>query len=39
MFVLWPNIVIFISAALVAATIGFVIYGCLKGFEKIFPGE
>jgi hypothetical protein len=30
---------IFISAGLVGATIGFVIYGLIKGFENTFKGE
>jgi len=37
MFVLPPNIILFISAAIFFAIIGFVIYGCVKGFEKFFP--
>ncbi len=39
MFVLWPNIVVFIAAALIGSTIGFVIYGCIKGFDNTFKGD
>jgi hypothetical protein len=39
MFILWPNTVLFISVALVAATIGFIIYGNNKGFENTFPND
>ena len=39
MFVLWPNATLFIVAAMVAAIVGFVIYGCIKGFENLFPNE
>ena len=39
MFVLWPNILVLIAASLVAATIGFIIYGCIKGFENTFKNE
>jgi len=39
MFVLWPNVVNIICAALVIATIGFIIYGCIKGFENTFPDD
>lgn len=39
MFVLWPNIIVLISAILLGATIGFVIYGLIKGFDKIFPND
>ncbi len=39
MFVLWPNVVNLICAVLVGATIGFVIYGCIKGFENTFPND
>jgi len=39
MFVLWPNVVNFFCVALVGATIGFIIYGCIKGFENIFPND
>ena len=37
MFVLPPNTILLICAAIVVAIIGFVIYGCVKGFEKFFP--
>lgn len=39
MFVLWPNVVTLISAALVGGLIGFIIYGCIKGFENTFPND
>ncbi len=39
MFVLWPNVLALIAAGLVGATIGFVIYGWIRGFDKTFPGE
>ena len=39
MFVLWPNTVTLICFALVASTVGFIIYGCIKGFENIFKNE
>jgi len=38
-FVLWPNIITLIAAVLVGATIGFVIYGIIKGFDKTFPND
>jgi len=39
MFVLFPNAVLLISVILVAATLGFIIYGCIKGFENLFPND
>ena len=39
MFVLWPNVVNLICGILVGATIGFIIYGCIKGFENTFPDD
>ena len=39
MFVLWPNTITFIAAALVGATIGFIIYGLIKGFKNTFPDD
>ena len=39
MYVLWPNIINLIVVALVGATIGFVIYGLIKGFENTFPDD
>jgi hypothetical protein len=39
MFVLWPNVLVLIAGGLVVATLGFVVYGCIRGFEKTFPGE
>ena len=38
MFTIPPNTILLICAAIVGAVIGFVIYGCIKGFENIFPG-
>ena len=37
MFVMFPNVVLLIAVVLVGATIGFIIYGCIKGFENTFP--
>ena len=39
MFVMWPNIITVLCGLMVAATIGFIIYGCIKGFENTFPKE
>jgi|GEM_PF-567579 hypothetical protein len=39
MFVLWSNTVLCICIGLVAGTIGFVIYGSIKGFENTFPND
>lgn len=39
MFILWPNTITLIAAILVGATVGFVIYGCIKGFDKTFPND
>lgn len=39
MFVLFPNAVLLISVVLVLATIGFIIYGCIKGFGNLFPND
>ena len=39
MYVLWPNVINFIVFALVGSTIGFVIYGLIKGFENTFPND
>lgn len=39
MFILNPNAVTLIVFALLASVIGFVIYGCIKGFENTFPNE
>jgi hypothetical protein len=36
MFVLWPNVVTFVAVGLVVATIGFIIYGLIKGFKNTF---
>jgi hypothetical protein len=39
MFVLPPNTILLICAAIVFAIVGYVIYGLVKGFENIFPKE
>jgi hypothetical protein len=39
MFVLWPHFITVICLALVVGTIGFVIYGIIKGFENTFPND
>jgi hypothetical protein len=39
MFVLWPNTVNLVCAVLIIATIGFIIYGCIKGFENTFRDD
>jgi len=39
MFILWPNTILWICVALVGGTIGFIIYGMIKGFENTFPNE
>ena len=39
MYVLWPNFILFVVVGLLLATIGFVIYGCIKGFENTFPND
>jgi hypothetical protein len=39
MFVLPPNTILLICAAIVFAIVGFVIYGFIKGFDKFFPNE
>jgi hypothetical protein len=37
MFTIPPNFILLVCAGIVGAVIGFVIYGFIKGFEKIFP--
>ena len=37
MFTIPPNTILLICAAIVGAIIGFLIYGCIKGFRNIFP--
>ena len=37
MFVLNQNFLLWVCVAIVGGVIGFVIYGCIKGFENIFP--
>lgn len=39
MFILNPNSVTMIVFALLAAVIGFVIYGLIRGFENTFPND
>jgi hypothetical protein len=39
MTVLWPNAISFVVFALIGSTIGFVIYGLIKGFENTFPND
>jgi hypothetical protein len=39
MFILWPNTILLICAAIVGGVIGFVIYGLIKGFENTFPDD
>ena len=39
MFVLWPHFITLVCLALVGGTIGFIIYGLIKGFENIFPND
>jgi len=39
MFVLWPNFITLVAAILVGATVGFIIYGLIKGFENTFPND
>ena len=39
MFILWPNTILWICVGLMASTIGFIIYGLIKGFENTFPND
>ncbi len=39
MFIIWPNSILWICVALVVSTIGFIIYGLVKGFENTFPND
>lgn len=39
MFVLWPNVTLFICGGVALALICFLIYGGIKGFDKTFPDE
>ena len=39
MYILWPNTITFVVVGLVGATIGFVIYGIIKGFKNTFPND
>ena len=36
MFTIPPNTILFICVVIIVAIIGFVIYGCIKGFDKFF---
>ena len=37
MFTIPSNIILVIGFVMVAATIGFVIYGCIKGWKNVMP--
>ena len=39
MYILWPNFISLVVAGLLGATLGFVIYGLIKGFENTFPND
>ena len=39
MYVLWPNFITLVVVGLLVSTIGFVIYGLIKGFENTFPND
>jgi hypothetical protein len=39
MWVLWPNVTVFVCGAIIIATLGFVIYGAIKGYENTFPND
>ena len=39
MFILNANVITLIVFALLATVIGFVIYGCIRGFDHTFPNE
>ena len=39
MYILWPNFITLVVVGLLGATIGFVIYGLIKGFENTFPND
>ncbi|MEW6263312.1 MAG: hypothetical protein AB1641_09555 [Thermodesulfobacteriota bacterium] len=39
MWVLWPNVTIFLGGGVVLATLIFIIYGLIKGFDNVFPEE
>ena len=39
MFTLWPNTTLIICGGIVLATLGFLIYGAVKGFDKTFPND
>jgi hypothetical protein len=39
MFVLWPHFITLVCVALVGGTIGFIVYGIIKGFENTFPND
>jgi hypothetical protein len=31
------NFLLWVCVAIVGSVIGFVVYGCIKGFDKVFP--
>jgi hypothetical protein len=37
MFTIPPNIILGFGVVIVLATIGFVIYGCIKGWKNVLP--
>jgi hypothetical protein len=37
MFTIPPNFILLVCAGIVGAVIGFLIYGFIKGFDKVFP--
>ena len=37
MFTIPANTLLFFGVAIVVATIGFVIYGCIKGWKNVMP--
>lgn len=39
MFVLWPNITLFVCVGIVISIFGFIIYGFIKGWENVFPND
>jgi hypothetical protein len=39
MFVLWPNVTVIVCGGIVLATICFLVYGSIKGFDKTFSDD
>lgn len=39
MFVLWPNATLLVCAGIVLGTLGFLVYGIIKGFDKTFQND